>query len=181
MTSGLFSSRREDWATPRSLYAKLDRLFGFTVDAAATAANHKADRWFGEGGEQPDGLVADWSGERVFCNPPYGRDIGRWMEKSASSRARIAIMLVHARTDTRWFHEHVLGRATLVFIRGRIHFGEEGEGGPAPFPSMLAIYLPDGKVIADTKRMSEELGEDDPDPEVFAPFREGARGLVHWN
>ena len=47
-------------------------------------------------------------------------------------------MLVHARTDTRWFHDWVYGKAELRFVKGRLKFG--GSKNSAPFPSMVAIY-----------------------------------------
>jgi len=52
-------------------------------------------------------------------------------------------MLVHARTDTKWFHEWVYYKAELIFIRGRLNFGESKWN--APFPSMIAIYRPQNK------------------------------------
>ena len=55
----------------------------------------------------------------------------------------VAVMLIHARTDTGWFHDFVYGKAELRFIRGRLHFN--GSKWNAPFPSMLAIYRPEGR------------------------------------
>ena len=80
-------------------------------------------------------------GERVFCNPPYGRELPKWIEKSyheAQKPGTLVVMLIPARTDTRVFHEYIYGKAEIEFIRGRIKF--EGAEYNAPFPSMLVIY-----------------------------------------
>ena len=78
----------------------------------------------------------------MFCNPPYGRDIIRWTEKcyQAPLSGATVVLLVHARTDTRWFHDFVLGKAELRFVRGRLRFADAKQS--APFPSLVAIYRP---------------------------------------
>ena len=79
-------------------------------------------------------------GERVFCNPPYGRELPKWVKKcfEESKRAEIIVMLIPARTDTRWFHDYIYGKAEIRFIKGRLKFGDGKSR--APFPSMLVIY-----------------------------------------
>ena len=78
-------------------------------------------------------------GYRVFCNPPYGRTISDWVEKAyEESRNSLVVMLLPARTDTRWFHEFILNKAEIRFIRGRLKFGNAKNS--APFPSMIVIY-----------------------------------------
>lgn len=72
----------DDWETPPAFFDILDREFGFTVDACAAPHNAKCDRYWTR---EQDGLAQDWSGERVFCNPPYGRETGR------SSRRRRSV------------------------------------------------------------------------------------------
>lgn len=86
-----------------------------------------------------DGLIQPWSGS-VFVNPPYGRQISKWVAKAALeiSRCRMIVMLLPARTDTGWFHDYVYGRAEVRFIRGRLKFS--GSIWPAPFPSMVVIF-----------------------------------------
>ena len=76
----------------------------------------------------------------VWCNPPYGKDICKWVKKAyeSSLEGATVVMLIHARTDTKWFHEWVYHKAELRFVRGRIKFG--GSMNNAPFPSMIAIY-----------------------------------------
>ena len=80
-------------------------------------------------------------GYRVFCNPPYGRNIGKWVEKAYTESQKpntLVVMLIHARTDTRWFHNWVYGKAEIRFIKGRLKFG--GQKNNAPFPSMVVVY-----------------------------------------
>jgi hypothetical protein len=83
----------------------------------------------------------------VFVNPPYGREIGKWVKKSYEEGLKpntLVVMLIPARTDTRYFHDYILGKAEIRFIKGRLKFinldGDGKETSPAPFPSMLAIY-----------------------------------------
>lgn len=80
-------------------------------------------------------------GYRVFCNPPYGRTIGEWVKKSyeeSKQLGTIVVMLIPARTDTKWFHEYIYGKAEIRFIRDRLKFG--GCKNAAPFPSMVVIF-----------------------------------------
>lgn len=125
-----FSSARTDWATPSHVYEALHREFGFTLDPC---------RLGDEGGlfGRRDGLLLSWAGERVYCNPPYGPAIPDWLAKGRD--AEVAVYLLPARTDTRWFHEHCLRWAREVrFLRGRLKFG--GSKNSAPFPSMVVVY-----------------------------------------
>ena len=78
INSGLFSSRTDEWATPLELFRKLNEEFDFDLDPCATPENAKCERYFTK---EQDGLAQSWAGCRVFCNPPYGKEIGRWMEK----------------------------------------------------------------------------------------------------
>lgn len=75
-----FLSQTPEWATPQPVFDALHAEFGFTVDVAATADNAKCARFYARWN---DGLEQDWTGERVFCNPPYGREIGPWIKKLA--------------------------------------------------------------------------------------------------
>jgi site-specific DNA-methyltransferase (adenine-specific) len=140
----LFSSRSEEWATPGDLFGRLDAEFHFTLDPCATRQNAKCRKFFDR---KTNGLTQDWSNERVFMNPPYGRLVGQWMRKArkAAKGGALVVCLIHARTDTRWWHENVEGQANEVrFIRGRVRF-ERPQGLPsvsAPFPSALVVYRP---------------------------------------
>lgn len=135
-----FSSDRMDWETPQDLFEELDARYHFTLDAAASDANAKCDRYYTSA---DDGLAQDWAGETVFLNPPYGRELPRWVAKAAGEALKpgtLVVLLVPARTDTRWFHQYLYRRAQITFIRGRLHFETAGEASQsAPFPSMIAV------------------------------------------
>lgn len=77
-TEVMFSSKTDQWATPQDFFDKLDEEFHFTLDPCATAENAKCNNFYTK---EQDGLAQDWTGEVVFCNPPYGRNIGLWCEK----------------------------------------------------------------------------------------------------
>jgi site-specific DNA-methyltransferase (adenine-specific) len=130
-----FSSKSNEWATPQDFFDKLNEEFHFTLDVAASESNHKCLKYFTQA---EDGLKQDWSGERVWCNPPYGRGIAKWIEKCATVGAELVVLLIYSRTDTRWFHSFILGKAEIRFIKGRLKFG--GSKTAAPFPSILCIW-----------------------------------------
>ena len=104
-------------------------------------ANAKCERHLTK---RDDGLAADWGGERVWVNPPYGRGVGAWARKAAIEGAKprtTVALLVAARTDTEWFLRYILGHAEIRLVRGRIRFELAGVAqGPAPFPSMVAVF-----------------------------------------
>lgn len=131
-----FSSKKMDWATPDSLYNRLHELYSFDLDAAASAENARCLRYYDE---RTDGLTQSWEGARVWCNPPYGRHVVEWVNKAIAERkrARLIVMLVPARTDTRWFHLAV-ETARVEFLKGRLKF--KGAVSSAPFPSALLIW-----------------------------------------
>lgn len=138
-TSAMFSSKTCEWATPQDLFDKLNAEFHFTLDPCADDSNHKCERYFTK---EQDGLMQDWSGEIVFCNPPYGREVSKWVRKCFNEvyagGCLCAVMLVPARTDTRWFHEYIYHKADVRFIKGRLKFG--GSNNSAPFPSMVVVF-----------------------------------------
>lgn len=136
----MFSSKSDQWATPKEFYDLLNQEFQFTLDPCADYANHKCDKFFTK---EIDGLKQDWNNENVFCNPPYGREMGIWVKKCydevmIKKRCNIAVMLIPARTDTRWFHDYIYNNAEIRFIKGRLKFG--GAKYNAPFPCMVVIY-----------------------------------------
>lgn len=144
ISPALYSSRSEEWATPQALFDALDAEFHFDLDAAASHDNHKTRAYFvRKGCARPDAFDVRWidHGRRIFCNPPYGRNIGQWFAKAREAQAdgALVVMLAHARTDTRWWHEHVQGIASEVrFVKGRLRFGDGKQS--APFPSAVIIY-----------------------------------------
>lgn len=141
MNRVLFASGSEHWSTPKVVYAALHREFDFTLDPCPLAMANGSRRRYKDhvpkDSRSTDGLTLDWSGQRVYCNPPYGRDVGLWIRKGPS--AELAVFLLPARTDTRWFHGLVLPIAKEIrFCRGRLKFGDMTTG--APFPSMIVVF-----------------------------------------
>ncbi len=130
-----FSSTTDDWSTPQEFFDRLNRIFRFTLDPCASLSNAKCERYFTR---EEDGLSKNWNGERVFMNPPYGREIGDWVKKASEAKA-LVVCLVPARTDTRWWHDYVVqGGGSVTFLRGRLKFG--GSQSSAPFPSAVVIF-----------------------------------------
>jgi len=133
----LFSSATEEWATPQDFFNTLDAEFHFTLDPCSTDENAKCVKHYTK---EQDGLAQDWTGETVFCNPPYGREMPKWIKKCYEhyTGGGIAVMLIPARTDTKAFHEYIYGKAEIRFIKGRLKFG--GAHNSAPFPSMVVVF-----------------------------------------
>lgn len=128
-----FSHRTDLWETPQDLFDELDAKFHFETDVCAIAENAKCERFFSP---EQDGLRQEWTGV-CWCNPPYGRGIGQWVEKAARSRATV-VMLLPARVDTAWFHDWCLPYGKVTFVRGRLRFG--GSKWNATFPSMIVVF-----------------------------------------
>lgn len=137
MNDALLSSKSQDWATPPDFFAALHARFAFTLDAAASAENAKCTHYFTP---EQDGLSQNWGGQRVWCNPPYGREIGKWVRKGyeeAQKPGTLVVMLLPSRTDTAWYHDYCT-RGVIRHLRGRLKFGDGSC--PAPFPSMLVLF-----------------------------------------
>ena len=136
----MFSSKTDLWETPQDLFDKLNNEFQFTLDVCATPENAKCDKFYTK---EQDGLKHPWKGT-VWCNPPYGRGIGQWVRRAlfASVSGSTVVMLLPARTDTKWFHDYIYKRnnVEIRFIRGRLKFG--GSKNSAPFPSMVVVFMP---------------------------------------
>lgn len=138
INKGMMTSNTNEWATPVKFFEKLNKEFNFTLDPCATSENAKCKKYYTK---EDNGLLKDWSGERVFCNPPYGREISYWVKKSYEENKvnhTFIVMLIPARTDTSYFHDYIYNKQEIRFIRGRLKFND-GKN-PAPFPSMLVIF-----------------------------------------
>lgn len=152
------TSSRDDWETPQNLFDTLHAHYKFTIDAAATEANAKLERYWTE---KDNALTKSWAGERVFCNPPYGRQIAAWIRKAYNETtspppdgAQLVVLLIPARTDTAYFHDYLYTNpnATLCFLRGRLKYTLNGRPQQAaPFPSMLATLTPPTKAKGGNK------------------------------
>jgi phage N-6-adenine-methyltransferase len=138
-----FKKGRNDWETPSWLFADLNQEFRFTTDAAASTENRLCSRFWTEA---DDGLAQSWAGENVFCNPPYGRQTGRWFEKAfwevRNHACPLAVLLVPANTETAWWHDFVAsGAQEIRFVRGRVHFLLGGRRVPNSRPVFSSAVL----------------------------------------
>lgn len=135
----MFSSNSNEWYTPQDFYDKLNKEFSFNLDPCSTHDNAKCDKHFTV---EEDGLKQDWGGHVVFMNPPYGREISKWVEKAYNESLKpntTVVCLIPARTDTAYYHDYIFGKAKDVrFIRGRLKFG--GCKNAAPFPSAVVVF-----------------------------------------
>lgn len=124
MNKVMFSSVSDEWETPITFYQELDKEFHFTLDPSCQEYNRKCDKYYTS---EMDGLNKSWEGETVFCNPPYGREIGKWVKKAYEESKKentIVVMLIPSRTDTRWFHNYIYRKKNVEirFIKGRLKF-----------------------------------------------------------
>ena len=131
-----FSSNTNEWYTPRDLFTKLNLEYNFTLAPCATPENALCSKYFTK---DIDGLTQDWSKDIVFMNPPYGREIGKWIKKAyeESQKGAVVVCLIPSRTDTAYWHDYVM-KGKITFIRGRLKFG--GSKNPAPFPSAIVVF-----------------------------------------
>lgn len=139
----LLSSQSSEWQTPLDLFRALDNEFGFRTDPCTTPDNPLGTEVFYT--KEQDGLDKGWI-EPVFINPPYGQEIVQWIRQAsfrASQGCSPIVMLLPARTDTRWFHNYIYGKAEIRFLKGRLKFGEADNS--APFPSMIVIFKKGGR------------------------------------
>lgn len=136
---GCLSSKNVEWRTPKNFYEKLNEEFNFTLDPCATAENHKCNKYYTI---KENGLLQNWGGETVFCNPPYGRkDTAEWIKKcylESQKENTTVVLLIPARTDTKAFHEYIYHKAEIRFVKGRLKFNDSKEA--APFPSMVVVF-----------------------------------------
>jgi phage N-6-adenine-methyltransferase len=132
-----YSSRTDLWSTPQDLFDRLNANFGFTLDVCALPENAKCERFFSP---EDDGLAQEWTGV-CWMNPPYGREIGKWLRKAneAVSQGATVVALIPARTDTRWWHDYVRHHE-IEFLAGRLRFGTSKNS--APFPSAVVVMKP---------------------------------------
>ena len=138
----LLSSTKQDWGTPDWLFDILDEEFCFSLDTAARADNTKCSVYFDE---KADGLKQPWNTDgTAWCNPPYGRKVGAWVEKAYNEGVawNPSVLLLPARVDTKWFHKFA-GWAEVRLLKGRILFQGAKQG--ATFPSMLMRFGPGAK------------------------------------
>lgn len=125
----ILPAKTVEWSTPQPLFDALDAEFHFTVDAAASALNHKCPRYWSK---DDSGLRHPWAGERVFCNPPWGVTALTKFTRMAMIFRCVAAFIVPVKSDQRWWHEHAIPHAEIRFIQGRVTFGDAPNCYPAP-------------------------------------------------
>ena len=130
-----YSSDRTDWETPQELFRQLNDEFHFTLDVCAFTHNAKCKNFFSP---EIDGLSQEWNGV-CWMNPPYGREIGKWVKKAyeSSLNGATVVCLVPCRTDTKWWHDYCM-KGEIRFIKGRVKFVGAKEN--APFPNAIVIF-----------------------------------------
>jgi phage N-6-adenine-methyltransferase len=137
-----YSSKTEIWETPQDLFDRLHAVHGFTLDVCALPENAKCPRFFTP---EMDGLSLLWGDNVCWMNPPYGREIGKWVKKAYEatlsdwqhSGAKV-VCLLPARTDTAWWHDYVIPHGKVEFLRGRLKFS--GNKWNAPFPNAIVVF-----------------------------------------
>lgn len=141
ITKGIMSSNSIEWGTPKLFFEELNKEFNFTLDPCSTHENAKCRKHFTK---EEDGLKQDWSKDVVFCNPPYGRELPLWVEKAynENKKGALVVMLIPARTDTKYFHKYIYKQHEIRFIKGRLKFND-GKN-TAPFPSMVVVMKNNG-------------------------------------
>ena len=109
------------------------------MDLAASKDNAKVSLFCTK---DNSGLTGIFAGNfNIWCNPPYS-NISEWCKRcyELSKQVNVVVMLVPARTDTKWFHDYCYKNSNceIRFIRGRLKFSESKNS--APFPSMIVIF-----------------------------------------
>ncbi len=133
-----YSSDKHTWETPQAFFDKLDSIYGFTLDACAEDETAKVDSYFTT---EDDALIQDWEGI-VWCNPPYGREQIKFINKGLEEHRKhgsTIVFLIPARPDTKVWQDVIFKNASQVcFIKGRLKFGNSKDS--APFPCALVVF-----------------------------------------
>jgi hypothetical protein len=155
----LLSSAWQHWTTPEDVLHRVGCIEPICLDPCGNANDrvHAAESWWGPGADVPgehscDGLKERWlrpGRGLIYCNPPFGRELAAWVRKAAAEGDAGAeiVLLVPARTDTVWWHEHIAGVASArCYWKGRLRFGnpppDKGGGDVAPFPACVVYHGP---------------------------------------
>ena len=129
-----FESHKQEWTTPDDLFGRIHQEFHFTLDLAADACNTKCREYFDA---KQDALGKTWQGV-CWLNPPYGAKQHRlsdWVKKAYNESQKsgcTVVMLIPARTNTRWWHDYCMKAAEIRLLNGRPKFGDAKHGLPQP-------------------------------------------------
>jgi phage N-6-adenine-methyltransferase len=140
--NGRYNGNGRHWQTPPEVFDPLHAEFDFTLDPCCTAASAKCTTFFTEA---ENGLEQSWAGHRVFMNPPYGREVYAWTRKARheAERGALVVGLLPASTDLAWWHDDVVGRAEVRYLRGRVRFITDGPYRASGFfASVVVIWRP---------------------------------------
>jgi phage N-6-adenine-methyltransferase len=131
--------QKDKWETPIHIFKKLDKEFHFTLDPCCEPHTAKCKKYYTV---EDDGLSKDWSGETVFCNPPYSNgNIDRWMEKCfiESNRPNTTVVaLIAISGSAKWWHDYILNKGELRFVARRVKF--KGAPSTATFSSVIVVF-----------------------------------------
>ena len=136
-TKIMFSHKSDEFETPKDFYEKINNIWDFTLDPAATIDNAKCKKYYTI---DDDGLSKSWEGESVFLNPPYSQN-SIWVQKAYEEGQKEdteVVVLIPARTCTKYWHNYCMKAQELHFIKGRLKFGNMTNS--APFPSVLVVF-----------------------------------------
>lgn len=159
--SGRLTSNSEEWGTPSALFDALNSSFRFELDAAASKWNAKTARYFTK---ENDALKQDWymtanqnrpmierhlpspACPAIWLNPPYGRKMGDWIRKARDEAQKgvDVVVLIFARSCTKWWYETVQDALSITFLKGRVPFvrPDGSSKGSAPASSVILHFSP---------------------------------------
>lgn len=137
--SDIRTSNHDSWVTPQDFFDAANKVFDFTLDAAASAQNAKCAKFFDE---STDGLKQDWSGHTVWINPPY-KNNAEWVAKIAAEAAKgttIALLCFATTIGTNYVQDNSADVDYILFVKGRLSFSDGVQNDPAKKPSMLVLF-----------------------------------------
>ena len=143
------------WGTPPEIFEPINKEFGFTLDVCAIAENTKCEKYFTP---EMDGLKQSWENEICWCNPPYGNAVPKWCKKAIAEAENGAttVLLIPCKTNTNWWHDLVIAKAEIRFLRGRVKFIQNGQQFTQALPWSLAFVIYRGKEKSFNKKDNEQ-------------------------
>lgn len=139
INNGLFTSNSGDWTTPKWLFNWLDSDYHFTYDLSATKENTLCDKYYSKE-NSIENAIGELRNEYCFMNPPYGHEINFFIKSSyyIAKQNNTTVNLLPTRTDTRWFYDYCRRASIIIFLKGRLKFGNINNS--APFPSCIVVF-----------------------------------------
>ena len=137
----LHSSKSSTWQTPDWLFEALNNEFEFTIDVCASSENKKCERFYSESNSC---FNYSWEDERCFMNPPYGKDMYRFLQKAytESKRNATVVCVLPVRPDSKWWQDFVM-KAEIRYFRQRLKFTLDGKRSDvAPFATAIVVFKP---------------------------------------